>query len=132
MKTLLLLLLNIYFLNAQIVVVTNKDSQIDTISKELVQYIYLAKVDKIDGVRVVPVLSDDEKLHNQFCNTVLNKSESQYNSYWARLVFTGRKSISKRLDWHDVVKKLQEVNTIAYINKENLTDEWKIIYEENQ
>lgn len=132
MKAILLLLLNIYFLNAQIVVVTNKDSQIDTISKELVQYIYLAKVDKIDGVRVVPILSDDEKLHNQFCNTVLDKSESQYNSYWARLVFTGRKSISKRLDWHDMVKKLQEVNTIAYIYKENLTDEWKIIYEENQ
>lgn len=132
MKAILLLLLNIYFLNAQIVVVTNKDSQIDTISKELVQYIYLAKVDKIDGVRVVPILSNDEKLHNQFCNTVLDKSESQYNSYWARLVFTGRKSISKRLDWQDVVKKLKEVNTIAYINKENLTDEWKIIYEENQ
>jgi hypothetical protein len=129
MKTLLLLLLNIYFLNAQIVVVTNKDSKIDAISKELVQYIYLAKIDKIEEVRVVPVLSNDEKLHNQFCSTVLNKSEFQYNSYWARLVFTGRKPISKRLDWQEVVKKLQEINTIAYINKENLTDEWKIIYE---
>ncbi|MDT8338085.1 MAG: hypothetical protein RQ763_02665 [Sulfurimonas sp.] len=131
MKTLFLLLLNIYFLNAQIVVVTNKNSQIDAISKELVQYIYLAKIDKIEDVKVVPILSDDEKLHNQFCNTVLEKSESQYNSYWARLVFTGRKSISKRLDWQEMVEKLKEVNTIAYINKENLTNEWKIIYEEN-
>lgn len=99
--------------------------------KELVQYIYLAKIDKIENVRVEPILSNNEKLHNQFCNTVLDKSESQYNSYWARLVFTGRKSISKRLDWQELVKKLQEVNTIAYINKENLTNEWKIIYEEN-
>lgn len=131
MKTVLLLLLNIYFLNAQIVVVTNKNSQINSMPKELVQYIYLAKIDKIENVRVEPILSNNEKLHNQFCNTVLDKSESQYNSYWARLVFTGRKSISKRLDWQELVKKLQEVNTIAYINKENLTNEWKIIYEEN-
>lgn len=131
MKTLLLLLLNVYFLNAQIVVVTNKNSKIDAISKELVQYIYLAKIDRIEDIRVVPILSDDEKLHNKFCNTVLDKSESQYNSYWARLVFTGRKSISARFDWQEMVEKLQEVNTIAYINKENLTDEWKIIYEEN-
>lgn len=131
MKTVLLLLLNIYFLNAQIVVVTNKNSQINSMPKELVQYIYLAKIDKIENVRVEPILSNNEKLHNQFCNTVLQKSESQYNSYWARLVFTGRKSISKRLDWQELVKKLQEVNTIAYINKENLTNEWKIIYEEN-
>lgn len=131
MKTVLLLLLNIYFLNAQIVVVTNKNSQINSMPKELVQYIYLAKIDKIANIRVEPILSNDEKLHNQFCNTVLQKSESQYNSYWARLVFTGRKSISKRLDWQELVKKLQEVNTIAYINKENLTNEWKIIYEEN-
>lgn len=131
MKAVLLLLLNICFLNAQIVVVTNKDSKVDMMSKELVQYIYLAKIDKIEDVRVVPILSDDEKLHNQFCNTVLDKSESQYNSYWARLVFTGKKSISKRLDWQEMVEKLQKLNTIAYINKENLTDEWKIIYEEN-
>jgi hypothetical protein len=131
MKAILLLLLNICFLNAQIVVVTNKNSKVDVMSKELVQYIYLAKIDKIENVRVVPILSNDEKLHNQFCNTVLDKSESQYNSYWARLVFTGKKSISKRLGWQEMVEKLQELNTIAYINKENLTDEWKIIYEEN-
>jgi hypothetical protein len=129
MKAILLLLLNIYFLNAQIVVVTNKNSQINSMPKELVQYIYLAKTDKIANVKVEPILSNDEELHNRFCNTVLQKSESQYNSYWARLVFTGRKSISKRLDWQELVKKLQELNTIAYINKENLNNEWKIIYE---
>ncbi|PLY15457.1 hypothetical protein CVO_03215 [Sulfurimonas sp. CVO] len=131
MKTFLLLLFSIYSLNAQIVVVTNKNSQIDTISKEIIQYIYLAKTDTIDGVKVKPILSNNENLHNEFCNTVLCKSEFQYNSYWARLVFTGREPISKRLEWEDIVNKLKEVNTIVYINKKNIRDEWKIIYEEN-
>jgi len=131
MKTILLLLLSIYLLNAQIVVVTNKNSQLNTIPKEIVQYIYLAKTDKIEKVKVEPILSDNKSLHDEFCNHILSKSESQYNSYWARLVFTGRKPISKRLDWQEIVKKLQDVNTIAYIDKNDLINEWKIIYEEN-
>ncbi|MDD5373680.1 MAG: hypothetical protein PHO62_09690 [Sulfurimonas sp.] len=131
MKIILSLLLGIYLLNAQIVVVTNKNSQLNSIPKEIVQYLYLAKIDKIDKLKIEPVLSDDKNLHNEFCNHILSKSESQYNSYWARLVFTGRKSISKRLDWQELVKKLQNPNTIAYIDRKDLRDEWKIIYEEN-
>lgn len=131
MKIILLLLLGIYLLNAQIVVVTNKNSQLNSIPKEIVQYIYLAKIDKIESVKVEPILSDDKILHDEFCNNILSKSESQYNSYWARLVFTGRKPISKRLDWQELVKKLQNPNTIAYIDKKDLRNEWKIIYEEN-
>jgi len=130
-KTFLLLLLSIYNLNAQIVVVTNKNSQIDTISKEMIQYIYLAKTDTINGIKIKPILSNNENLHNEFCNTVLYKSEFQYNSYWTRLVFTGRKPISERLEWKDIVEKLKELNTIVYIDKKNVTGEWKIIYEEN-
>lgn len=131
MKVILLLLLAACFLNAQIVVVTNKNSQLNSIPKEIIQYLYLAKIDKIDKLKIEPVLSDDKNLHNEFCNHILCKSESQYNSYWARLVFTGRKNIAKRLDWSGIVKKLQELNTIAYIEKKDLREEWKIIYEEH-
>ncbi|MDD5400005.1 MAG: hypothetical protein PHQ93_02320 [Sulfurimonas sp.] len=131
MKIIFSLLLGMHLLNAQIVVVTNKNSQLNNIPKEIIQYIYLAKIDKIESIKVEPILSDDKNLHNEFCNHILSKSESQYNSYWARLVFTGRKPISKRLDWQDLVKKLQVPNTIAYIDKNDLRNEWKIIYEEN-
>lgn len=131
MKIIFSLLLGIYFLDAQIVVVTNKNSQLNTIPKEIVQYIYLAKTDKVENIKVKPIVSDDKNLHGEFCNAILCKSESQYNSYWARLVFTGRKPIAKRFGWNEIVKKLQELNTIAYIEKKDLREEWKIIYEEN-
>lgn len=131
MKIIFSLLLGIYFLDAQMVVVTNKNSQLNTIPKEIVQYIYLAKTDKVENIKVKPIVSDDKNLHGEFCNTILCKSESQYNSYWARLVFTGRKPIAKRFGWNEIVKKLQELNTIAYIEKKDLREEWKIIYEEN-
>lgn len=131
MKIIFSLLLFVCFMDAKVVVVTNKNSQIESIPKEIVQYLYLAKTDKVESLKVKPILSDDKNLHGEFCNTILCKSESQYNSYWARLVFTGRKPIAKRLEWSEVVKKLQELNTIAYIDKKDLREEWKVIYEEN-
>lgn len=131
MKIIVSLLLAFHLLNAQIVVVTNKNSQLNTLQKEIVQYLYLAKTDKVESLRVKPILSEDKNLHGEFCNTILSKSESEYNSYWARMVFTGRKPIAKRLEWSEIVKKLQEPNTIAYIDKKDLREEWKIIYEEN-
>ncbi len=131
MKIIFSLLLLVCFIDAQIVVVTNKNSQINSIPKEIVQYLYLAKIDKVESLKVKPILSDDKNLHSEFCNSILCKSESQYNSYWARLVFTGRKPIAKRLEWQEIVTKLQELNTIAYIEKKDLREEWKVIYEEN-
>ncbi|MDD2653118.1 MAG: hypothetical protein PHX44_08735 [Sulfurimonas sp.] len=131
MKIIFSLLLFVCFIDAKVVVVTNKKSQLNAIPKEIVQYLYLAKTDKVESVKVKPILSDDKNLHDEFCNTILCKSESQYNSYWARLVFTGRKPIAKRLEWGEMVKKLQEPNTIAYIDKKDLRKEWKVIYEEN-
>lgn len=131
MKSLLFLLLNIYLLNAQIVIVTNKNSQINSIPKELVQYVYLGKIDKLKGTKVKALLSDDETLHQDFCKEILCKSQSQYNSYWARLVFTGKKPIHKKLEFKEIVQKLQELNTIAYIKREDLKSEWKVIYEQD-
>ncbi|ABB44613.1 conserved hypothetical protein [Sulfurimonas denitrificans DSM 1251] len=131
MKIIFSLLFSIYLLSAQLVVVTNKNSELNTIPKEIIQYIYLAKIDKVEDIKVKPIISDDKNLHSKFCNTILCKSESQYNSYWARLVFTGRKPIAKRLGWQEVISKLKELNTIAYIDKKDLREEWKIIYEEN-
>lgn len=131
MKVFILLLLSLTFLNAKIIVVTNKNSQIRQTKKEIIQYVFLAKINKIGDTKIVPLLSNDNELHKQFCKDVLCKSESQYNSYWARLVFTGRKSISKRLTQEEIIKRLQDLNTVAYIDKKDLKDDWKVIYEDN-
>ncbi len=128
MKIILFLLLGISFLEAEIVVVTNKNSQIESVSKEIVQYIYLSKIDKIEETKVEALICENEELHKNFCQSVLGKSESQYNSYRARLLFSGKKSISKKLEFKEIVQKLQELNTVAYIQREDLRREWKIIY----
>ena len=131
MKIILFLLIGISFLTAEIVIVTNKNSQIESLSKEMVQYLYLSKTDKIEETKVEALLCEDEELHKNFCQNILGKSESQYNSYRARLLFSGKKSITKKLEFADVVKKLQEPNTVAYIDRKDVRAEWKIIYVQN-
>lgn len=131
MRIILVLLIFISFLRAEIVIVTNKNSQIESLSKEMLQYLYLSKIDKIEETKVEALLCDDEELHKNFCQNILGKSESQYNSYRARLFFSGKKSITKKLEFQELIKKLQEPNTIAYIKREDIRGEWKIIYVQN-
>ena len=126
---LILILIFTSLLQAQIVVVTNKNSSINHLSKESIKYLYLAKVDKIAGIKIKALLSKNKDLHEDFINTIIEKDIHQYNSYWARLVFTGRKAISRRLNKEEIKKALGSLNTIIYVDKKDVGD-WKIIYEE--
>ena len=123
----------IIFLNSllfcELIIVTNKNSNINSLSKESIKYLYLAKVNKINGVKIKTLLSKNKKLHKEFVNNVINKSVLQYNSYWTRLVFTGRKSIPKRLDMTHIKEELLKLNTIVYIKPEDYDPRWKVINE---
>lgn len=129
MKLLVFFVFLVSFLQAQMVVATHNDSEIQTLQKELVQYLYLGKIESIKGVRVRVLLSKQRELHAQFCKEILGKSESQYNSYWARLVFTGKKSMAKRLSAQEIKEQMEHKNSITYIKKEQLPKGWRIVYE---
>jgi len=128
--TLLLLFIFSYSINAKIVVVTNKNSDINHLSKESIKYLYLAKVNKINNIIIKPLLSKDDILHKKFISEIIGKDIHQYSSYWARLVFTGRKAIPRRLSNQEIKTSLKELNTIIYMRKESLNTNYKIIYEQ--
>lgn len=128
MKFAIYLILIFNFLNAQIVLVTNKNSEISELKKEEVVYLYLGKINKIHNTNIKPVLLKDEKLHNEFVNNILNKTSGQFNSYWARMIFTGKKSSLESIDTMNIEEELENLNTIIYIYEEDLKNKWKIIY----
>lgn len=131
MKIFIALILTILTLNAKIVVVTNKNSSIPSLSKEIVEYLYLAKIDSYNNTKISPIVSASNDLHDSFCNHILDKTVYQYDSYWSRLVFSGKKPLPKKYDFEEIKAKLKELNTIAYIDKKDVNDEWRIVYEEN-
>lgn len=132
MKINLLILLTVLItsIKAEIIIVTNKNSDINRLSHEAVKYLYLSKVNKIDNIIIMPLLSKDDSLHKRFVKEILDKNIQQYSSYWARLVFTGRAAIPRKLSKKQIKLRLNEKNTIIYIDKKNMNKNWKIIYEE--
>lgn len=131
MKLLTLISIFIFtsLLQAQIVIVTNKESSINQLSKESIKYLYLAKVNNIAGVKIKPLLSNNQILHKRFINNIIDKDINQYRSYWARLIFTGRKALPQRLSKEEIREALNRINTIMYIDKKNMDSNWKIVYE---
>jgi len=130
MKLILFLFIFTSIIQAKIVIVTNKNSDISSLSKESIKYLYLAKVNKINNIKIKPLLSKNKDLHKRFINNIIDKDILQYSSYWARLVFTGREPIPRRLSSEEIKQKLNEKNTIIYIDKKNINKNWKIIYEQ--
>lgn len=128
-KLFLILFLLTTLVQAEIVIVTNKKSDITSLSKESIKYLYLAKTNKINNIKIKALLSEDRIIHKRFVNNILDKKISQYSSYWARLVFTGREPIPRRLTMQQIEEKLNEKNTIIYIDKKAINKNWKIVYE---
>ncbi|WP_121627347.1 hypothetical protein [Poseidonibacter antarcticus] len=126
----LLLFIFISFVRADIVIVTNKKSDINHLSKDAVKYLYLAKVNKINNIKIKALLSENRGLHIRFINNIIGKDIHQYTSYWARLVFTGREAIPRRLNDEEIDEALSHINTIIYMDRINVKKNWKIVYEQ--
>ena len=71
---LILLFIITTFLQAEIVIVTNKNSDINSLSKESIKYLYLAKVNTINDIRIKALLSRNKTLHERFINNIINKA----------------------------------------------------------
>lgn len=117
------------FILAQVVVVTNKETYLDSISKEKIKYIYLGKVNSIDGIKFTPYILSDKKIHRLFLKKVIEKTNAQYESYWSRLLFTGRNSFLKTIDVDMIESVLSKPNTLVYMDEEKVnTTKHKVVY----
>ncbi|MGB3621281.1 phosphate ABC transporter substrate-binding protein [Ketobacter sp. MCCC 1A13808] len=78
--------------NPELVIIVNSNNGVESISSNEVADIFLGKSQRLpDGTKVVPLDQDgDGDVRQQFYDKVVRKSVSQLNSYWSRLIFTGR------------------------------------------
>jgi len=117
------------FLLAQVVIVTNKETYLDAISKEKIKYVYLGKVNSIDGIKFTPYILNDKTIHEQFLEKVIEKTNAQYQSYWSRLLFTGRNSFLKTIEVDMISTVLSKPNTLVYMDESQVdTTKHKVVY----
>jgi ABC-type phosphate transport system substrate-binding protein len=76
---------------ADVVVVANNMTDTDDLSRETVRDIFLGKKTSwANGVKIIPVVLQDEAVHAAFLKAIIKKTPSSFSAYWNQILFTGK------------------------------------------
>lgn len=115
---------------ADIAMIVNKQSSLDSAEMKEVKLVYLGKRKKIANVRVIPVaLKNSHETTKKFITGVLSKTLKQHHSYWARLVFTGKGAPPPTLDSVEELKGWISENPegLGFIDAKDADDTVKVV-----
>jgi len=97
MKSILLSILLSSFAFSNISVYISHNNKISKVSNKELANLYLKKSNTINGIKVIPVDSKNEKLFKEFCRKVIKKSPKQLHAYWIKEIYRGDKQPPKKL-----------------------------------
>ena len=112
--------------SAEMKIIVNTSVTETTLSGKKIEDIFLGKVVQwSDNAAIHVVTVKDAKIHQAFLEQYLKKSESQWNAYWKRLVFTGTGILPEQAETQqallDYVAKTK--GAIGYMEAEPLSIE---------
>ena len=103
----------------------------DTLTKDQAAALYLGKTNKLPsgGAVVLYDLEASDPLKAEFNSKVTGKSEAQLQSYWSRLVFTGKATPPGKLANSDLVKSTvaATANAIGYMDESKVDGTVKVL-----
>ena len=114
----------------KIYVVTQKSFPVDSIEEKEIEWIFLGKTTKIKDLKISIVTLKEGDVHKLFLKDYLNKTESQYEIFWKKLVFTGKGkmpvTVKNDKEVIDFVKKNE--GAIGYIGStDDISEDVKVI-----
>ncbi len=119
-------------IRAEIVVVTHPDSEFSHLSKEMVHAYFLGELltTNTGATVAIGMQVPTTAIRQEFDSQILEIESEKLLSRWSGLVFSGHASMPEVLknDKEVIEWLLKQVNAIAYIDKENLTEELKLLY----
>ncbi|MBT0588155.1 hypothetical protein KIU71_17345 [Alteromonas sp. SM 2104] len=119
-----------------VVVVVNKANRLASLNKKQVIDIYMGRYLSFpDGKPAEPIdFPSNTAEKASFYLKLVNKEERKIKSYWSRLLFSGRARPPLEAEsMQDVVALVeQKQDAIAYLPRNGVTSEMKIVYEFNQ
>ncbi len=132
MKYILLSLLFLSTLFADIVVIVNSESKVETLNDDYTKMVFMKKIKRLpSGEVLIPLDHNSEsEIYNNFYMSVANKNKSRMSKYWAKRVFTGKGQAPEVLasDEEVIRRVMNNINSVGYINSESLVDGVKVIY----
>lgn len=138
MKTLFITLVSVLFFlvarpaAAELIVIVNPANPTSQLKREQVVDIYMGRYTHFpNGLHAKALdLPADSTARTEYYQKLINKSVAQVNTFWARLLFTGRAKPPRELsDTHAVMLAvMKDPEAIAYIDSQFLNDKVKVVY----
>ena len=111
--------------------IANSSVRADTVSPEEIRRIFLEQNSFLaDGSHVEPVIEEDGPVHESFLQTYLDRTNSDLQTYYQALVFTGRGSMPKQLssDSEVVAYVAKTRGAIGYVSSDALAPGVKTLF----
>jgi ABC-type phosphate transport system substrate-binding protein len=129
----LLLLLTACAEAAELVVIVNPGSGVDRLTKAEVVNIFMGRYKKFaSGVSALPVdLAGEQNEKERFYSSLVGMQLAEINSYWARVMFSGRGTPPRQMDTAAEVIEVVSNNkgAIGYIDRTRLDARVRVVYE---
>ena len=117
--------------SAELVVIVNANASIDSLDKQTVADLFLAKKSSFpDGSDAVPVEQvENSGEREEFHEKVTGKSNHQLTSHWSRLVFSGKGKPPREFDSGAKILQLVSDNpeVIGYVDSSLVTPAVKVV-----
>ena len=116
-----------------IVVIVNKQSGVEKLSRDEVIDIFLGRYRKLpSGRAAMPIdVAEASPERARFYELLVKKTQTEMSSYWARLVFSGQTSPPFQVP--DARTALELVgsspNAIAYVDRASVTANVRVVFE---
>ena len=118
--------------NADIAIIVNEENPTQQLTIQQVRNIFLGRVLEFpNGQAAIPVAqAEGSQDRRVFMRRLIQKSESQVKSYWARLMFSGNGSPPRELMDAEEVLNLVSLrpNLIGYMDASKVDDRGKIVF----
>lgn len=116
----------------ELVVVGTSDLYPQTLTIKEVVDIYMGRMKRLsNGAYLIPIdIETENPMRGGFYQKLMDKNLSEINSYWARLVFTGRGVPPRQAESFDEIIEIIKNNkgAIGYVPLGAVTDDVHILY----
>jgi hypothetical protein len=115
LKSLLLTILLSSFAFSNISIFISHDNKISKVSHKDLANLYLKKTNTINGIKVIPIDSQNKKLFQEFYRKIIKKNPKQLHAYWVKEIYRGNKQPPKKLSPKALKKAMKKkIPIISY------------------
>lgn len=116
--------------SAEVAIIVNPESGMASATPEAIAQLFLGKRNEVDG-QAARALDQAEgtAIRDEFYSKVVNKTGSQLNAYWSRLIFTGKGMPPDSVDDDaEVVEYVaDETDLVGYVSPSAVDESVKVI-----